>query len=127
MRRLVLSLSVMSLLAVMAAPATAQEVPPGGTFYDDDGNVHEGAIEAIASRGVTLGCDPDGTIYCVAESVTRDQMASFLARAFELPEAGERLLPRRRRQRPRGQHQPSGGGGDSRGVSTTAPTAPGSP
>ncbi len=93
MRRLVLSLSVMSLLAVMAAPATAQEVPPGGTFYDDDGNVHEGAIEAIASRGVTLGCDPDGTIYCVAESVTRDQMASFLARAFELPEAGHDFFP----------------------------------
>ena len=93
MRRLVLSLSVMALVAAMAAPATAQEVPPGGTFYDDDGNVHEGAIEAIASRGVTLGCDPDGTIYCVADSVTRDQMASFLARAFDLPEASRDFFP----------------------------------
>ena len=93
MRRLVLSLTMVSLVAVIAAPAAALEVPPVGTFYDDDGNVHEGAIEAIASRGVTLGCDPDGTIYCVAESVTCDQMASFLARAFELPDAGG-LLPR---------------------------------
>ena len=73
------------LVAAMAGPATAQEVPPGGTFYDDDGNVHEGAIEAIASRGVTLGCDADGTIYCVADSVTRDQMASFLAAPSTCP------------------------------------------
>ena len=93
MRRLVLILVVVSMAAVGAAPAGAQEVPPGGTFYDDDGNVHEGAIEAIASRGVTLGCDPDGTIYCVAESVTRDQMASFLARAFELADAGRDFFP----------------------------------
>ena len=93
MRRLVLSLSVMASGGGNAGPATAQEVPPGGTFYDDDGNVHEGAIEAIASRGVTLGCDPDGTIYCVADSVTRDQMASFLARAFDLPEVSRDFFP----------------------------------
>ena len=42
---------------------------------------------------MTLGCDPDGTIYCVAESVTRDQMASFLARAFELADAGRDFFP----------------------------------
>jgi hypothetical protein len=24
-------------------------LPPGGTFVDDDGNVHEGGIEAIAA------------------------------------------------------------------------------
>ncbi len=126
MRRLVLSLSVMALVAAMAGPATAQEVPPGGTFYDDDGNVHEGAIEAIASRGVTLGCDPDGTVYCVADSVTRDQMASFLARAFDLPEVSSDFFPddegTSTRTTSTGWQRP-----ESPRVSTTARTARGSP
>lgn len=29
-----------------------------GTFTDDDGNVHEGYIEAIAAEGITGGCNP---------------------------------------------------------------------
>lgn len=61
-------------------------LPPGGTFTDDDGSVHEGAIEAIAAGGVTRGCNPPANDrFCPEESVTRGQMAAFLARALGLP------------------------------------------
>lgn len=65
----------------------ANGLPPGGTFTDDDGNIHEGNIEAIAAEGVTKGCNPaeGNTKFCPASSVTRGQMAAFLARALELP------------------------------------------
>ncbi len=77
-------LAVLMTLAVTAAGA--QELPPGGTFTDDDGNAHEGNIEAIAAIGVTAGCG--GTRYCPELDVTREQMASFLARAFHLATGG---------------------------------------
>ena len=92
MRRLVLSLSVMALVAAMADPPPPRRSHPEAPSTTTTGNVHEGAIEAIASRGVTLGCDPDGTIYCVADSVTCDQMA-FLACAFDLPEVSRDFFP----------------------------------
>jgi len=61
-------------------------LPGGGSFVDDDGNVHEGSIEAIAKAGVTKGCNPPSNDrYCPAGSVNRDQMAAFLARALDLP------------------------------------------
>ena len=61
-------------------------LPPGGTFIDDDGNVHEGGIEAIAAEGITSGCNPPANNrYCPAETVTRGQMAAFITRALPLP------------------------------------------
>lgn len=81
---LLVLLTAISTLAVV--PATAQELPPGGTFSDDNGNVHEGYIEAIAAAGITAGCDAEGTMYCPDDPVTRAQMASFLARALDLPD-----------------------------------------
>ena len=65
-------------------PGAAQELPPGGTFIDDNGNVHEGYIEAVAAEGITEGCDSSGTRFCPSDPVTRAQMATFLARALEL-------------------------------------------
>ena len=60
-------------------------LPPGGSFVDDDGNVHEGGIEAIAAEGITRGCNPPANDrYCPEETVTRGQMAVFLARALDL-------------------------------------------
>lgn len=53
---------------------------PGFWFSDDDGNAHEGAIEAVAAAGITLGCGED--LYCPAEEVNRGQFASLLARAL---------------------------------------------
>jgi hypothetical protein len=39
-------------------------------------------IKRVAELGITTGCG--GTNYCPGQSVTRDQMAAFLARAFNL-------------------------------------------
>jgi hypothetical protein len=46
------SFTAMALLIpmVVLAGAAVAGVPPGGTFVDDDGNIHEGSIEAIADR-----------------------------------------------------------------------------
>ena len=66
-------------------PVGAQDLPPGGTFLDEDLNTHEGFIEAIAAIGVTLGCDYEQ--YCPADEVSRAQMASFIARALDLPDS----------------------------------------
>ncbi len=54
--------------------------PPGFWFLDDDGSIHEGAIEALAAVGVARGCRYD--LYCPDEEVTRGQFAALLARAF---------------------------------------------
>ncbi len=56
---------------------------PTDTFTDDDGSVHEPAIESIAAAGITLGCDPaDVSLFCPGKAVTRAQMAGMLSRAL---------------------------------------------
>ena len=78
------------LLATAALPLLAAPLEPGGSFRDDDGNVHEGSIEAIAAAGITRGCNPPvNDRYCPDDNVTRGQMAAFLARALDLPEFDE--------------------------------------
>ncbi|MEA2002253.1 MAG: hypothetical protein U9N84_10280 [Actinomycetota bacterium] len=78
------SLLIGGVLPVLAAP-----LEPGGTFRDDDGNVHEGSIESIAAAGITKGCNPPvNDRYCPADSVTRGQMAAFLVRALDLEATG---------------------------------------
>jgi hypothetical protein len=54
-------------------------------FTDDDGTAHEGAINRLAKAGITTGCA--ATRFCPNRLVTRGQMATFLARALELPPA----------------------------------------
>jgi hypothetical protein len=82
---------VVSLIAIavpfFASESASAALPPGGTFIDDDGDVHEGSIEAIFAAGLTNGCDPRGIRYCPDSPVTRGQMAAFLARALNLPAA----------------------------------------
>ena len=62
----------------------ALALPASGTdhFDDDDGSVHEANIDKIAEVGVTVGCGPRR--YCPLDPVTREQMATFLVRAFGL-------------------------------------------
>ncbi len=85
-----LALGVIALL-LGAGAAAAATLPPGGTFVDDNGNVHEGFIEAIAAEGITLGCNPPANDrYCPSAFVTRDQMAAFLVRALDLTDDGGR-------------------------------------
>lgn len=52
-------------------------------FTDDATSIHHGAINRLAAAGITGGCT--ATSYCPKDLVTREQMASFLARALELP------------------------------------------
>jgi Tol biopolymer transport system component len=54
-------------------------------FTDDNGKTGEAAINRVAAAGITKGCAQ--TLYCPTANVTRGQMASFLARAFELEAA----------------------------------------
>jgi hypothetical protein len=57
-----------------------------GSFYDDEGSVHEASIEALLAAGITSGCG-DGR-FCPDDAVTRGQMAAFLQRAMNLPNVG---------------------------------------
>ena len=45
------AIGAVALVAVVAGIGVAFGLPPGGTFVDDDGNLHEGNIEAIAADG----------------------------------------------------------------------------
>ncbi len=65
-----------------ALPLSASK---GDAFEDDEGSVHEGAINRLAASDITNGCT--GTLYCPNDPVTRGQMASFLDRALGLPGA----------------------------------------
>ncbi len=76
-------------------PAEGGEPPPDlggpivfeGSFSDDDNSVHQGEIERLFERGLTVGCVPDDNLYCPADQVTRGQLATFLQRYLALPEA----------------------------------------
>lgn len=54
-------------------------------FTDDDASSHEADIDRLAEARITVGCG--GTRFCPEGTVTREQMASFLARGLELPAA----------------------------------------
>ncbi len=60
-------------------------LPSTGTdfFDDDDGTLFERDINRLAAAGITGGCATRR--YCPNATVIREQMASFLTRAFGLP------------------------------------------
>ncbi len=63
------------------------EVPASETdhFEDDDESIFEDDINAIAEANITIGCNPpDNTNFCPEDTVSRQQMASFLVRAFSM-------------------------------------------
>ena len=68
----------------------------------------------LADLEVTRGCSEDPPRYCPDQSVTRAQMASFLARAFELPGGGARSVLRHCQQPARGEHRQARRGRDHR-------------
>ncbi len=81
-------LLVCCVLFALAGPAVAQEqLPPGGTFFDDNGSIHEGDIEGLAASGITFGCDERQILFCPERVVNRGEMAAFLDRALDLPTA----------------------------------------
>jgi hypothetical protein len=87
-RRALGALLLAFLIGIPAASPTAAgvDLPPGGTFLDDNGLNFEAAIEAIAAEGITSGCGPQ--VFCPEGLVTRAQMATFLVRALDLPATG---------------------------------------
>jgi dipeptidyl aminopeptidase/acylaminoacyl peptidase len=52
-------------------------------FGDDETSIHEADINRVAAAGITLGCAAGR--YCPRAPVSRQEMASFLVRAFDLP------------------------------------------
>ena len=70
-------------MATFLAKALKLTPIPGPGFLDVSGT-HEANINAIADRGITVGCDPDGLYFCPDQIVNRAQMATFLAKAMEL-------------------------------------------
>lgn len=56
---------------------------PSFGFTDTVGHQFRDDIDRIAAAGITQGCT--NNLYCPDDLVTRAQMASFLARAFDLP------------------------------------------
>ncbi|MDH4116274.1 MAG: VanW family protein [Acidimicrobiia bacterium] len=69
--------------------ARAAELPIGGNYVDDDGSVHEGAVEAITAAGISSGCHDVYPLFCADDPITRGQMAAFLSRAFDIPRSSE--------------------------------------
>lgn len=68
----------------------ALELPAaeGEHFVDvDERDEHADSIDALHEAGITEGCATDR--YCPDRSVTRAQMASMLARGFDLPDSDE--------------------------------------
>lgn len=66
------------LTRALALPATSQDF-----FTDDEASIHEGDINRVAAAGITTGCA--ASRYCPGAAVSRQEMASFLARAFHFP------------------------------------------
>jgi len=56
-------------------------------FDDNNGDVHEPAINALADLGISNTCGQDS--YCPDSAVTRDDMALFMVRAYDLPASNE--------------------------------------
>jgi hypothetical protein len=55
----------------------------GNLFVDDDNSIFQADIDRLATAGVTKGCNPPANDrFCPNDPVTREQMASFLARAI---------------------------------------------
>ncbi len=66
--------------------ARALSLPAASSdYFDDDAGVHEDNINRLREAGITFGCA--ARAFCPDEDVTREQMASFLARALGYPEA----------------------------------------
>lgn len=79
--------------AQMAALLTrARNLPSTSRSYFTDvaGSPHAAAINALAAAGVTGGCGNDR--FCPSHPVSRGQMATFLQRAWSLPDPGSGLF-----------------------------------
>jgi hypothetical protein len=67
-------------MAAFLVRALALPPAPSDYFFDDESSMFEDAINRLAASGITGGCAPGR--FCPDGSVTREQMAAFLHRAF---------------------------------------------
>ncbi len=76
-----LSGAVTMVVFIAMVPITLLAATPFGDL--NSGSVHNGSIDAIYNAGITRGCVPNVS-YCPNGLVTREEMASFLARTAGL-------------------------------------------
>ena len=69
-------------MATFLVRAFSLEAAPSAGFADTAGTTHQADIDALAAAGMTVGCKTDPLRFCPGRSVTRGQMATFLARAL---------------------------------------------
>ena len=80
-----LFLSLMPVAGAQVADDSGESIEQQA-FTDTANSVFRGAIDELAARGITLGCNPPAnTRYCPDNPVTRGQMAIFIVRGFDLP------------------------------------------
>ncbi len=77
--------AVLALLAALFAATGAATVPAAaqsvaGAYTDDEGSVHEWAIDALTGHGIASGCTP--TTFCPTTPIDRATMAVWLIRAL---------------------------------------------
>ena len=79
-----LFLSIMPVAGAQVADDSGESIEQQA-FTDTAGSVFQGAIDELAARGITFGCNPPAnTRFCPDNPVTRGQMAIFIVRAFNL-------------------------------------------
>jgi len=72
-------------IAVLLVAAVPLSIYAANPFTDLTGSVHDTNIDTIYNLGITTGCNPpDLDNYCPTDNVTRQEMASFLARTAAL-------------------------------------------
>ena len=81
------ALAVTAAVLASAAAASATTAQAGsGPFSDDDGNVHEAALDALAARGYLAGTECGDGLICPSRPLKRWEMAVWLGRALSYGE-----------------------------------------
>jgi CSLREA domain-containing protein len=77
----------MAVFLLKAKHGSSYSPPTASGVFEDVPTDHWAAawIERLAAEGITAGCSTSPLLYCPATPVTRDQMAVFLVRTFNLP------------------------------------------
>jgi hypothetical protein len=82
-RRCLVALVAAVLLAAPGLPGSVPSASAASPFTDIASSIFKADIEWLWAEEITTGCTP--TKYCPDSQVYRDEMASFLARMFDLP------------------------------------------
>lgn len=72
---------------VDSSPKISPIPNPEGLFSDIEDVAFAGYAEAVYRAGVYQGCSEHPRQYCPDEAVSRDELAGFLVRIFEIPDA----------------------------------------